>query len=424
MKKNSIGVLLACVVFFMLIACPMEPKMYTITFYTNGGSAVVAQTVQENGRASRPAINPTKAGYSFDDWYAQNTLDTVWNFDTPITGDRTLYAMWASNTYQVTYDANGATGGTPPSGQDKIHDVILTLTSNSGNLVRTDFIFKGWNTCADGSGTSYAEGSSYAVNAALTLYARWLPRPITKSELISMISNGDDLTSVNTSEITDMSELFKNKMNFNQDISDWDVSHVTNMSHMFDNASSFNQDISDWEVINVTDMSGMFCSASAFNQDISNWDVSHVTNMSYMFDYASTFNQDISDWDVSSVTDMSCMFLYAFVFNQDISGWIVDSVTNMSYMFSLTSAFNQDISGWKVDKVTDMSYMFSLTSVFNQDISNWNVGSVTNMSYMFYNASAFDQNISGWDVHNVTDHTDFSSESCPLTTEHHPVWNE
>jgi len=51
--------------------------------------------------------------------------------------------------------------------------VALTLATKSGTLAKTGFTFTGWNTAADGSGTSYAAGSNYTANAALTLYAKW-----------------------------------------------------------------------------------------------------------------------------------------------------------------------------------------------------------------------------------------------------------
>jgi len=61
-----------------------------------------------------------------------------------------------------------------------------------------------------------------------------------------------------TSAVTDMSELFKDKATFNEDISRWDVSAVTNMSDMFNGATAFDQDISGWTVSNVTDITRMF----------------------------------------------------------------------------------------------------------------------------------------------------------------------
>ena len=63
----------------------------------------------------------------------------------------------------------------------------------------------------------------------------------------------------------------------------WDVSRVTDMSNLFEDKSEFNDDISKWDVSNVTDMSGMFSKAKSFNQTLNNWDVSNVTIMYEMF---------------------------------------------------------------------------------------------------------------------------------------------
>lgn len=91
---------------------------------------------------------------------AGNTYDLWWN---------TL----AANTYTVSYDANGATSGEAPASQTKIHDVALTLAGNSGNLAKAGSNFAGWNTAANGSGTDYAVGESYTLNASVKLYAKW-----------------------------------------------------------------------------------------------------------------------------------------------------------------------------------------------------------------------------------------------------------
>jgi uncharacterized repeat protein (TIGR02543 family) len=86
----------------------------------------------------------------------------------------TLYAQWtALPTYTVSYDGNGADGGTVPDPQTKIAGIALTLAGNSGSLTRAGYTFTGWNTAADGSGTDYAAGASYTVDAAVTLYAQW-----------------------------------------------------------------------------------------------------------------------------------------------------------------------------------------------------------------------------------------------------------
>jgi uncharacterized repeat protein (TIGR02543 family) len=69
----------------------------------------------------------------------------------------------------------------------------LTLSANPGSLVKTGYTFSGWNTAADGTGTSYASSGSYTLNAPLTLYAKWTANSLTvtyDSQGGSSIANG------------------------------------------------------------------------------------------------------------------------------------------------------------------------------------------------------------------------------------------
>ena len=185
------------------------------------------------------------------------------------------------------------------------------------------------------------------------------------------------------SNITDMTDLFYDTPEFNQDISSWDVSNVTSMGGMFYEVTSFNGDISTWNTSKVTDMSGMFFMDNSFNQDISSWDVSSVTNMGEMFDGATAFNQDLSSWDVSLVNNLYSMFSNAPSFNSDLSSWDVSNVTDMSWMFNRAYAFNSDISSWNTGKVDDMGAMFNEATSFNQDLSKWCVPLVTFSPFNF-----------------------------------------
>jgi len=228
----------------------------------------------------------------------------------------------------------------------------------------------------------------------------------------------ENITGWDVSNVTNMSRMFEGASNFNQPIGDWNVSSVTNMSNLLYEAASFNQDIGEWNTSSVVRMDGMFGRASSFNQNIGGWDVSSVTNMSYMFYVAVSFDQDLSGWDVSNTTNMQQTFCNADVFNQDLSNWNVSNVTNMSWLFSNASHFNQDISSWNVSSVTTMRRMFFAADVFNQDLSNWNVSAVINMESMFYSADVFNQDLSNWNVSNVTNMDDMFASANTLSNVH------
>jgi hypothetical protein len=54
----------------------------------------------------------------------------------------------------------------------------VTVQPN-GSLARTGFSFAGWNSAADGTGTSYSAGSTFTIVADTTLYAQWVRPQIT-----------------------------------------------------------------------------------------------------------------------------------------------------------------------------------------------------------------------------------------------------
>ena len=191
------------------------------------------------------------------------------------------------------------------------------------------------------------------------------------------------------STITNIQAVFKDNTAFNNpNITLWNTSNVTDMNNMFNGATVFNQDISGWNTSTVTDMSNMFNGANDFTQDITGWNTSTVTNMSGMFQSNTIFNQNISGWTISAVTDMSNMFNGATVFNQYIGGWTTSAVTDMSGMFNGAIVFNQDISGWTTSAVTDMSNMFNGAIVFKQKICIWNPDVVTDLNDMFLGATS------------------------------------
>ena len=69
----------------------VEKAKYTVTFDTDGGSAVASQEVYEGGNATEPSPAPTKAGNTFDGWQLNGA---TYSFDTPVDSNITLTAKW------------------------------------------------------------------------------------------------------------------------------------------------------------------------------------------------------------------------------------------------------------------------------------------------------------------------------------------
>ncbi len=370
---------------------------------------------------------------------------------TPIANQTTIVSNY---TLSVTVSNGGnvsPTSGSYESGTE----ITLTATPNIG------FIFVGWSGTHSGLNPSLTftisddtsinaifEPLVYLDNNGITIEAKLEAsigliefngntyEIVSENKLREMIINGEDLSRVITSKVTNMDNLFycdlyeysdcpENRAYVvNGEISHWDVSNVVYMRKIFMNSTNIpsiedwdvsnllyadnmfngtdlNQDLSSWNTSNLISAMRMFAASSFNNNSIANWDVSNVINMRMMFGNngeSSPFNQDISSWDVSSVTDMYGMFSQSD-FDQDLSAWDVSNVTDMAFMFWETP-FNQDISAWDVSSVTDMYAMFGFT-IFNQDISVWDVSNVTKMEMMFY-GSEFNQDISSWNVSNVT----------------------
>ncbi|WP_166240936.1 InlB B-repeat-containing protein [Paenibacillus turpanensis] len=77
-------------------------------------------------------------------------------------------------TYAVTYNGNGSTSGSAPvdAKQYEAGDLAAVLAKPS-TLTREGYSFEGWNTAADGSGTTYRAGDSISIAGGVTLYAQW-----------------------------------------------------------------------------------------------------------------------------------------------------------------------------------------------------------------------------------------------------------
>ena len=183
--------------------------------------------------------------------------------------------------------------------------------------------------------------------------------PKTKHELINVIrelvfEKGEtNLNCIDTSNITDMSDLFAK----------------------IDKASKVNFDVSEWNVSNVENMNLMFSGCINFDCYLSNWNVSKVNNMQSMFGGCEKFEgKGIENWNVSNVKDMSAMFVRCYKLDCDLSSWNVSNVKDMNSMFYNCKNFDCDLSNWDVSNVKDIANMFLNCEKFEGvGLDKWNI---------------------------------------------------
>ena len=110
--------------------------VYTVSFDTDGGSAVAEQKILRGQKAAEPAACE-KAGCNFAGWYLG---ESRFDFDTAITENITLTAKWTVNQYTITYDLNGGTAeGNPDSYTIETENITLNAPTKVG------YTFTGWS---------------------------------------------------------------------------------------------------------------------------------------------------------------------------------------------------------------------------------------------------------------------------------------
>lgn len=158
------------------VTVPAKPS-YTISYNVNGGTFASGQvssaTKWYNEAYTIQSGTPTRTGYSFAGWNTNSSgTGTTYSAGTSYTTNAalTLYAKWIANTYSIKYYNN--TGSGTIFDQTKTYGVNLVL-SNGSEFSKQYHSLSGWNTQANGTGTSYALGATYTGNAPLNLYAQW-----------------------------------------------------------------------------------------------------------------------------------------------------------------------------------------------------------------------------------------------------------
>ena len=162
---------------------------YTITFETNGGTAVTAIT-QAAGTAVTAPTAPTKEGFTFGGWYSDSALTTAYTFGNMPAENITLYAKWTAVVVNqtISFEENGGS-------------VVADLTAPVGSTIsaptaptKVGYTFGGWY--SDGALSSPYTFTTMPATP-LTLYAKWIVNNYT----ISFEENGGSV-------VTDITQAF------------------------------------------------------------------------------------------------------------------------------------------------------------------------------------------------------------------------
>lgn len=112
-------------------------ESFTVTFNSNGGSDVPAQNLLSGEKATQPA-DPVKEGFEFGGWYSDEDVTTLYDFDTPVTANITIYAKWSNSTLVNEAVERNFRVLSAPNGLNIVSAESLTLRvlSITGQLVK------------------------------------------------------------------------------------------------------------------------------------------------------------------------------------------------------------------------------------------------------------------------------------------------
>lgn len=156
-----------------------QPTNGSYTIKVGNGAAVTTNTTADYNTTITLENNPA-TGYHFSQWNIEPNVSITNNTFSMPADDVTIGVTFAENTYKVKFDANGGTG--TMSDLPFTYDIAQNLTANV--FERTGYNFSGWNTNADGTGTTYTDGQSVQNltpenEGIVTLYAKWTAKTYT-----------------------------------------------------------------------------------------------------------------------------------------------------------------------------------------------------------------------------------------------------
>jgi uncharacterized repeat protein (TIGR02543 family) len=175
-----------------------HPTMREVTFEANGSGVtglpvsgmIEVQHGQSIGTANFPT-SPERAGFSFVSWNtAADGSGNAFTASTVVLANTTVYAQWDANMYTITFNPNSGVLGTVPATLRVQEGSSAGADFPTGAPTRQFWSFTGWNTQANGQGTTFDANTIIAGN--ITVFAQWERITVT----VTFAPNGSGVTGI------------------------------------------------------------------------------------------------------------------------------------------------------------------------------------------------------------------------------------
>ena len=184
--RTAVGFL--CCFTLLFLGCGNPIITHSVVYDGNGGtsgSVPLDANLYANGQTATVLGNTgglAKGTYKFSGWNTEpdgcGTKKLPGAAFRMGSSDIVFYAQWTAQAmYSVTYDGNGQTSGSVPVDlNDYQSGAAVSVLGNMGSLAKPGYVFAGWNTRADGTGSARVAGTSFAIlSENVVLYAQWRP---------------------------------------------------------------------------------------------------------------------------------------------------------------------------------------------------------------------------------------------------------
>ena len=169
-----------------LLSCTLDitwsdpSRIHSVSYDLNGGTAyengealtdgIPGETAITGAKLTAPSAELKKEFYVFGGWYQDAACKIPWNFaKDKVTKNLVLHAKWDPEPYEITYELDGGTNSKANPATYTAEDTVKLA-----DPVKAGYVFLGWYTTADGTGTKVTE-IAVGSRGAKIFYALWTP---------------------------------------------------------------------------------------------------------------------------------------------------------------------------------------------------------------------------------------------------------